>query len=239
MIYRIQNGGSWFHNGHGQEFRTVRGSVVVGSQASVYKAMAADGLAWGFQVLCVPCQHLMQSAHQIRARGFQVIDPNAPLQRVLSAFLEQYFQEFDTLDAAQSVACLRALDLLLVACMAGDNGTGATLACTLAQERHRKALQYVENNLLHPGLCSARVARHLCISERQLHRSFEAHGTSVSAEVRRLRLAYALEQLTHSPGMPVTQIAYQCGFDSLSTFYRAVKKAYGHTATELRAQAAP
>lgn len=238
MIYRIQNGGSWFHNGQGEEFRTVQGSVVVGSQAAVYKAMAADGLAWGFQVLCVPGQYLVQSAPRIRARGFLLIDARAPLQRVLSAYLEHYFQEFDALDASQSVACLRALDLLLVACMAGEDEVGAELTCTLAQERHRKALQYMENNLLYPGLCPARVARHLCISERQLHRSFEVHGTSVSAEIRRLRLAYALEQLTHSPGLPVTQIAYQCGFDSLSTFYRAVKKAYGHTATELRAQGA-
>lgn len=239
MIYRIQNGGSWFHNGQGEEFRTVQGSVVVGSQAAVYKAMAADGLAWGFQVLCVPSHLLTHSADRIRARGFQLIDPKAPLQRVLSGYLAHCFAEFDALDAAQSVACLKALDPLLQACLEGDDGAAPELASTLAQERHRRALQYMEDNLLHPGLSPARIARHLCLSERQLHRSFEAYDTSVAGEIRRLRLAYALDQLTSCPGMPITQIAFQCGFDSLSTFYRAVKKAYGHTATELRVQGAP
>lgn len=239
MIYRIQNGGSWFHNGQGQEFRTVPGSVVVGSQAAVYKAMAADGQPWGFQVLSVPYHHLSHCADRIRGGGYQLIDPHAPLQRVLSGYLEHLFQEFDALDAAQGAACLKALDPLLLACLDGEEDAGAEVAGTLAQERHRKALQFIANNLLHPGLSAARIAQHLCISERQLHRSFEAYDTSVTGEVRRLRLAYALDQLTGSPRMSITQIAFQCGFDSLSTFYRAVKKAYGHTATELRAHGAP
>ena len=36
------------------------------------------------------------------------------------------------------------------------------------------------------------------------------------------------------PAMPVTEIAFACGFDSLATFYRVFKLKFGSTPLEVR-----
>ena len=95
-------------------------------------------------------------------------------------------------------------------------------------------MHYIEQNLESPQLSPAAIARHLCISARQLHRTFEAEGKTVTAEVRRVRLERANELLRNQPDMAVTQVAFSCGFDSLATFYRAFKAGFGMTASEAR-----
>jgi transcriptional regulator GlxA family with amidase domain len=76
----------------------------------------------------------------------------------------------------------------------------------------------------------------VCISERQLHRVFASQCASVASEIKKLRLELALDLLQTST-LPVTEIAFKTGYDSLSTFYRAIKKSKGCTATDIRHQA--
>ena len=45
----------------------------------------------------------------------------------------------------------------------------------------------------------------------------------------------ALRLLLHRQERTVADIAYACGFDSLATFYRAFRAAYGMTPLDMRA----
>jgi AraC-like DNA-binding protein len=234
LVYFVRQGGSWFQNARAQSFQTRAGSVVVGCQDSAYKAGAARGQDWRFHVLSVPPHLFHFAGDRIRQGGFQVVPDHAPLGSLLSSYLGDLCGEFAGLDAASSSASLRALDHLLAAALDGRDARDDGLACTVGDARMRAAMRYIQRNLESPQLSPAAIARHLCISTRQLHRTFEADGKTVTAEVRRVRLERASGLLRTQPDMPVTQVAFSCGFDSLATFYRAFKAGFGITASEAR-----
>ncbi len=78
------------------------------------------------------------------------------------------------------------------------------------------------------------VARELGISLRQLHVVFEGAELSFSRTLSTMRIEEAKRLLLAFPALPVTQIAYGCGFDSLATFYRVFASTYGMTPGETR-----
>ena len=236
MIYLIQRGGSWFQNESGQEFRTHRGSVVVGSQASVYRAVAAEGQSWGFQALSIAPGQLLHSANVIRQSGFRMVPDGCAMQPILSAYLRNFFDQFNGLSTPECLASLRALDHLLKASLFHGETASDAAHDVISQQRFKGAMQFIQSNLLNQRLSSALVAQHVCISERQLQRVFASQSTSVANEIGKLRLELALDLLQTST-LPVTEIAFKTGYDSLSTFYRSIKKSKGCTATDIRHQA--
>lgn len=66
-----------------------------------------------------------------------------------------------------------------------------------------------------------------------LFRQF-AH-TNFNGYVNALRLEYALSLMHRQPRMPVKAVAYDSGFNSIRTFYRAFEKVYGKTPVEYMA----
>ena len=65
-----------------------------------------------------------------------------------------------------------------------------------------------------------------------LFRQF-AH-TNFNGYINALRLEYALAMMREQPDVPIKAIAYDAGFNSIRTFYRAFEKAYGKTPAEYK-----
>jgi transcriptional regulator GlxA family with amidase domain len=78
------------------------------------------------------------------------------------------------------------------------------------------------------------VADHLGISLRSLHFAFEATGASVGLRILSARLRRARDFLVRFPKRSILDIALDCGFDNLATFYRGFSRAYGHPPGEVR-----
>lgn len=237
LVYLIHQGGSWFENDKGKQFQTSAGSIVVGSQDAAYRAVAAPGKDWRFHALSVPEHLLSLSVDPVRQEGFQLVPAHTALNGLLTSYLAQLCRDFAALDGPSIVAALKALDHLLSAAL-GDGKAREAGAGTVAGERFRAALRYIEDNLDSPALTPESIAAHLCISPRQMHRVFEVAGKTVAAEIRRIRLERAAQLLQTCPLMPITDVAYACGFESLATFYRCFKAEFQATASEIRAGAA-
>jgi AraC-like DNA-binding protein len=99
------------------------------------------------------------------------------------------------------------------------------------------ARSVLARDLQRPGLSPASVAAALGISVRQLHVLFEPTGSSFSRTLIAMRLAEARRLLQSQQALTVTDIAHACGFDSLSTFYRVFRIAYGVTPGDIKATA--
>jgi AraC-like DNA-binding protein len=100
--------------------------------------------------------------------------------------------------------------------------------------RLRAVQAYVENNLEWGDLTPANTARALGISVRQLHLLFGPTGTTFSRYVLSRRLERARLQLALQPRRKIIDVAFACGIESSTVFYRAFRDAFGTTPAAYR-----
>jgi transcriptional regulator GlxA family with amidase domain len=72
------------------------------------------------------------------------------------------------------------------------------------------------------------------MSVRTLHAALERSGDSFAAMVRRRRLSACRAALLAQPTRQVTDVAFAWGFNSLPSFYRGFRAAFGTSPGDLR-----
>ena len=93
---------------------------------------------------------------------------------------------------------------------------------------------FLENNHDNPELKFVDVQRHFKFSRTYGYRLFKRYlGESFGVRLRNVRLAKAKEALKHTSAS-ISEIAYQCGFASLSTFSKVFKAKFGINPTTYR-----
>lgn len=87
-----------------------------------------------------------------------------------------------------------------------------------------------------PSVTPESIAAHLAVSMRHLQRAFQAHATSPSGELRRLRLDLAVQLLRadRDRALTVAEVASRAGFHSIDAFRRALRIENLPSPTELR-----
>ena len=101
------------------------------------------------------------------------------------------------------------------------------------EQRLYKITQYIENNY-NQTISFEALAQHMYLSEGYLSRYFkENFHMRFSDYVRKVRLEHAMEDLLYTD-RPVTKIACDVGFSSVSLFNRAFKESYGETPSSFR-----
>jgi AraC-like DNA-binding protein len=96
--------------------------------------------------------------------------------------------------------------------------------------------RYIEENLADPDLAAPAAARALGMSVRSLHLALADSGESFGQLLQRRRLEMCCTLLRRADaGNSVADIAFACGFNSLSSFYRAFRRLCGACPRELRA----
>jgi AraC-like DNA-binding protein len=100
--------------------------------------------------------------------------------------------------------------------------------------RLQAARAFIENNLAWSDLSPASTAQALNISVRQLHLLFEPMGTTFSKYVLARRLERAQQALASEPTRRVIEIAFSCGIDSSTVFYRGFRNAFGMSPGDYR-----
>lgn len=102
--------------------------------------------------------------------------------------------------------------------------------------RRQEILAYVEAHLAQSDLAVDKAARDLNMSTRWLHALFSEDGTSFAAWVARRRIEECrrlLEDPRHDH-LSISDIAFRCGFNDLSTFYRRFRAHCGQTPRDVR-----
>ncbi len=123
----------------------------------------------------------------------------------------------------------RALQLLALLAQSAPGAAPAS-AAPGAESRHRQAVERYAAELPHRFFEATdldRTAAELGMSRRRFTALFRAAtGSSWSACLTRLRIDYAC-QLLRDTGRGITAIAFECGYEDLSSFYRAFKRRTG------------
>ncbi len=114
-----------------------------------------------------------------------------------------------------------------------SNGT-RIVKCDM-QRRFGRVLDEIDHSLDRP-LNITRLAEAAAFSRFHFQRQFSAFlGMSVAEYRRHLLMKRAGNQLVYRPEEPVTDIAYDAGYENLESFSRAFKRAFGQAPSDFRA----
>jgi AraC-like DNA-binding protein len=163
-------------------------------------------------------------------------------QQVKSVSLEHRLRRILYLDgqqdAASRLACVAsAMELFAELAMAIKPpffGSATSAASSnLADPLLMAYLKWLEHHFYEPVTLDA-AARACNMSRRSFTASFKKHvGTTWLDHIHRLRTLHAIA-LLRSTDRKIASVAFQCGFDDLTTFYRVFHKITGKRPRDLR-----
>ena len=165
------------------------------------------------------------------------IPASSPALRLLSRYVD--LEQADLLaanPALQAAFTHHVCDLLALA-------LGATRdVAELARTRGLPAAQLVamqddiRKSCHHAGLSVHALAARHGVSARHVQRMFEDSGSTFTEYLTEQRLASAYKALRRSTSadLPISTIAYDCGFADVSHFNRLFRRRFGSTPTEVR-----
>ncbi|MDP4023406.1 AraC family transcriptional regulator [Methylobacterium sp. NEAU 140] len=176
-----------------------------------------------FSTLLVPSR---MSARQHRCA--------AGLDALLRGYLATFMEQASNLSGPAAEDALRTLVQLIAAARGASDIREDAAATAIRQALLVRAQDLIERELHRADLNPARVAARLGISVRKLHLVFEPSGETFGRHLLARRLALADRLLRDAPHLSVTEVAYAAGFESLSTFFRGYRAAYGASPGERR-----
>ena len=163
----------------------------------------------------------------VLSSGVVHLDPHTA-EKVERSMRRLLFEQ--TLDTSTTGAQMIALALRLIADLARtaevkgtSQGAQRTIRGADSVERMRSYVEDLSENFFEATNLDA-AASTLGLSRRRFTQLFrEVTGTSWLAHVRKLRIDHA-KKLLESTSRTVLSVAFECGFEDLSTFYRAFKR---------------
>lgn len=187
---------------------------------------------------CTP-QHLTTLAEKIWDRGGAQVSPDEKVfgnDPRISQIYRQFLLNCDWQQPANHLM-LSSASTLLLTCLVQDY---SNVRWALPQVRGglaptvlRRVYDYIEQHLSEP-LTLSDLAAQAALSEYHFARMFRhSSGHSPHQFVMARRMQKAVSLLRHSQ-IPLTAIAEECGFSSLSHFSRRFRQQYGHTPSAVR-----
>jgi AraC-like DNA-binding protein len=156
---------------------------------------------------------------------------------LLENFFHAFMRELPDLDTAERATGLDTLTNLVGLVLRRDRQGEEPVRDAVRAARLRAAQDFVVRNAANPALSPATAAAALRISIRQLQSLFEMSDRTFSQYLTHIRIAKAKQALIFHSERTVADIAFDCGFDSLPTFYRSFRAIAGMSPTELRHRA--
>jgi AraC-like DNA-binding protein len=232
MVLRESSVGSWYT--YNRREVVLRPGDLVAADPT-FPLVGKARASWDHETWLFPRRLIEPHLSASRPQPF-VLAGREGLAGVVKAYLDAIAAQMDALDEREAeLVADNFCQLLAVACgaAAGEHQQAIRLA------RLEEAKRYIGLHLADPEMTPEKTAAALKMSVRQLHLVFEPSGTSFAQYVLKRRLAECRAALLSPVGArSVTDIALGFGFNSLWTFNRTFRRAFGATPSEMRGAAA-
>jgi AraC-like DNA-binding protein len=226
-IYQQLDGACWFDTGRSGEFIIAAGILATSHSDLCYTTTPTTDHGFHLRLVKIPfalCGPLPGPKKDLTA---QIVPVNPGVTALFASYFQAFVAQASYLQGAAAEAAVQTLGQLAVlargAASISDEPSREALRAGRLQAIHR----LIERDLHRPELSAATAAASLGISVRQVHLLFEPTGTSFARDVLARRLARARRILAAAPQRPVVDVAFECGFESVATFYRTFRSAYG------------
>ena len=197
-----------------------------------YLNLASDDLLWLFITFETATPEFLSS---IKNRPFGVGENE---QQVLAAILKHYTRPC-ALSSGKSSAIILLTSLLLNQMIAQNASDSIQPALKNAQAQGQASSLFEQVNRYlgqnpDSGVRVSDLARKIGLSDSQLRKSFKVvSGISLGRYIKHFQMSKAVALVKNSD-MTFSQIALECGFQSLESFSRAFKRMMGTSAREYR-----
>lgn len=219
----------------GREAVLQQGDMALYSSTRPYQLSFHDAFAQ--TVVVLPAEPLRSLCPAIDRLTALPLSGQQPLVALLAATAEAYFHTpFESLPGICGQHAERALVEMVAGAVSAHVGQAASARSSLAQFHLNRIRQYVLTHLADSGLSIQQVGAALSLSPSHIHRLFEAQELTFGAwlwECRLLASKRALRQPEHAR-LPISQVAYRCGFNHAAHFSRAFRARFGVTARQWR-----
>ncbi|NGX99422.1 MAG: AraC family transcriptional regulator, partial [Candidatus Afipia apatlaquensis] len=205
------------------------GDVTISHSNMMFAGTPERSDGFDFRTLKIPLTNDLALGARTHDLFPEPLMQGARLTRLIKATLSAL--EHDPLQLSGEIKSIARLALIARGRLAQGSPEGR--AALRAGFLHA-AREIMIRDLHRPDLTSATVAAELAISLRQVHVLFEPTGLSFARTLTAMRLKEARRLLGLTPARQVADIAYACGFDSIATFYRVFRSAYGMTPGDVR-----
>lgn len=233
-IYQQIDGGCWFDNDRGSEFTLRAGDIAISNADLPYKTTPIDDRGFHLRLLKIPLASIKVSSSDSVALPAQLLTVKPGFSSLVADSVNSFFDQAPHLSgtAADSVVQTLAQFAMMARGLAEPSGERSRRAVRAG--RLQLARDIVDRDLHQSDLSPGDMAARLGVSVRHLQMLFEPTGTSYARYVLGRRLERARELLLQSPDAAVADVAQACGFQSLATFYRAFRIAFGMSPGEYR-----
>lgn len=236
-VYQQLGGGGWFGGMRGSDFAIANGGFATSHTDLPYRTVPLGAAGFHLRILKIPVSGLSTRDKRMRELTPKTFNDHAlaPLLGACFADLGEAAADDGAADPGSLVQALAHLALIERGIMRPGSRLGQA---TLRTARLSLARHLIARHLQNPDLAPAMVADLLGISVRHLHMLFETAEKSFSLTVTDERLKQSRRLLREAPERLIADIATNCGFESLATYYRVFNAAYGMAPGDFRAQAA-
>jgi AraC-like DNA-binding protein len=236
-IYQQLDGENWFDTGRHGEFVIGAGALGTSYSDLPYVTTPIKQGGYHLRLLKIPFARCKPMVERNRELPAQLLNTDQGLAALFSSYFAEFAIQAPHLKGASAEAAVQTLaQLTIVARGLAEAGSPSSQAAIRAS-RLRAAREIIERDLPVSALSATVMAVKLGISVRQLQLLFEPTGTSYARYVLSRRLERARQLLTQPGSGLVAEIASACGFDSLATFHRNFRAAYGMSPSDYRQSA--
>jgi len=164
------------------------------------------------------------------------IDGSAGNGRIASRFLRDSWLSRQAATLQDGAPHVERAALELVASACAQFREARSERSSLGIVHRLQAIEYIEGSLEKSGLSPASISAALRITPRYLHRLFNGDGETVGRYILRRRLEQCADQLNDAlhERRHVSDIAFGCGFSTLSHFCRTFRDRYGLSPGDFR-----
>lgn len=234
QLLLADGGGDLYARQRGRETLWSEGSGVFLDGSEPHVSGAAHG---GSAVsIYLPRRRLGRAHSKILSGVCQPLAPTGEAIRLLRRYMAFVLQVEYTDPSVVELTASHLVDLAILASGAGGSEREEALERGLPAVRLRAVLEAIDKRCREPELSAADVGAALGISTRYVQHLLQGDGRTFSdvLTARRLALVHARLTAPSSAGRSIADIAFSCGFNDLSTFYRAFRNRFGCTPLEIR-----
>lgn len=233
-LYQQIRGEAWFGTARNTEFTVSAGAVATSHSDLPYATRPVTDEGFHLRILKIPFTICAPFLRRERDLSPQPLHGDGKLNALLSSYFSAFVARAPQLTETERQIAVLTLAQIALAVRGLVTSYEEPVRSAVRAGRLMCVQDLIDRHFHRAELSPSMIAGMLGMSVRQLHLLFEPTGMSFARYLMSKRLEHACALLLQPAARSISVIALSSGFDSLATFYRSFRKAFGDAPMDYR-----